>query len=602
MEQDIIETDVLIIGAGIAACRAAIEARNRGAKVVLTTKGLFGKDCGATWMAFRGYQCWGIYPHDSLDVHVEDTLRCGWFLNNQENVYAFLAHVPDTARELLKWGVRFSMKEGQFLPVWQLGCSTPEGRSISPAQWPRGELGYNYSRIFPRVVRAKKVNIIEDMFITDLLTTGDVVVGAVGIDVRTGRFKVFKAKATILATGGYQGLYGVSTANPNLTGDGQAVALRAGVDMMDFEFAQTLPTALWPPILAGDLLPFHLVMDWDARMYNSNNERFMSKWDPVKMEHSTRAVISRAIFHEIKDGKASPHGGVYTSVTHKPASFIEERLKEYERSRSFVKLKKSGINFLKDNIEAGYSIHYCQGGCNVNLKCETDKAGLYAIGEVASGSKDGADRMMSNALPYCMAMGIIAGREAAQRAKAKRMPKIDGAQVERLHRRALAPLERQDGVRVYQVRSPFEDIMRRETGYGRIEERLKAALDEVKQYKEEFTPKLRVPNKLKRFNMEWVNALEFENLILVAECVIRNALMRTESRGLHDRWDYTAPDPNWFRNIHLRLVDGELKQWATPVEFTYWQPEPGSLGEPWHKGVQVKEYEGWRAEPLYKGT
>lgn len=601
MRKDTIEADVLIIGAGIAGCRAAIAAHDQGASVILTTKGLFAKDAGATWMSYNGYQCWGIHSHDTLDVQAEDTLRCGWFLNNQENVYTFLAHVPDTAMELLKWGVRYKMKEGKFDTFWQLGCSIKEGRSISPASYPHGELGYHLSRVFSRVVKARKrIKIIEDMFIADLLTSGDSIVGAVGIDVRTGEFKIFKAKATILATGGYQGLYKVTTANHNLTGDGQGIALRAGVDMMDFEFNQTLPAALWPPQLSGNLVPFLLVLEWDGHMYNSKDERFLAKWDPEKIEHSTRAIISRAIFHEIKEGRASPHGGIYTGVTHKDKSFIEEKFKEYERNMDFVKLKQTDIDLAKDYIETGYVMHYCQGGCNVNSKCETDKAGLYAIGEGASGGKDGADRMMANSLPLCMAMGIIAGREVAQRAKIVEVPQINEAQVEGLLARALAPLERQEGMRVYQVRPWLQELMVKETGYGRTKEELETALSEVLRYKEEVIPKLWVSNKSKRFNFEWVNALEFVNLVLVAECIIRNALLRTESRGLHDRWDHTAPDPDWFKNIHLRVVDSELQQWTTPVEFTYWQPEPGSLGEPWHRGVKVKDYQGWRAEPLYE--
>jgi len=599
---DIIETDILIIGAGIAGFRAALEACDLGAKVVMTTKGLWGKDAGATWMAYNGYQCWGIHPHDTLDVAVEDTIKCGWFLNNQENVYAFLAHVPDTARNLLRWGGRFKMKEDQFAPVWQLGQSISEGRSLTPAQWPRGELGYNYSRVFPQVLKKRKVNIAEDVFAVDLLMKRDEVIGALVIDIRTGRFKVFKAKSTILATGGYQGLYQVSTANVNLTGDGHAMALRAGVDMMDFEFNQTLPSALWPPELAGTMLPFNLIMEWDARMYNSKQERFMSKWDPKKMERSTRSLISRGIFHEIKEGRGSPHGGVYVSATHNPEGFMKEKLKQWERSRDFVKLTRVGIDLSKDSVETGYSIHYCQGGCNVNTKCETDKPGLYAIGEVASGSKDGSDRMMSNALPYCMAMGIIAGREAAQRAKEMEIPEVDSAQVEELKGRALEPLERGSGIRVYQVKSHFQEMMHRETGYGRTEEGLQLALNEIERYKRDVVPQLGVSNKEKRFNFEWINALEFMNLLLVGEGLVRNALMRTESRGLHDRWDYPKPDPNWLKNIHLRVTSGEWEQWTTPVEFKYWKPEEGSLGEPWSKAVQVKEYTGWRAEPLYKGT
>lgn len=600
METDVIETDVLIIGAGIAGCRAAIEARDHGMKVVMATKGLLGKDAGATWMAYCGYQCWGIHPHDTLDVHAEDTLRCGWFLNNQENVYAFLAHVPDTARELLKWSGRYKMKGDHFAPVWHLGQSIPEGRSIIPAQWPHGELGYNYSRIFPRVVRARGVHIVEDIFTLDLLEKDNAVVGALGIDIRTGRFNMFKAKATLLATGGYQGLYRVSTANLNLTGDGQAMALRAGADMMDFEFNQTLPSALWPPELAGTMLPFNLILEWDARMYNSKNERFMSKWDPVKMERSTRSLISRGIFHEIKEGRESPHGGVYVSVAHHSPEFIGERLRQWERSRDFVTLKKTGIDLSKERIETGYAIHYCQGGCSVNSKCETDIPGLYALGEVASGGKDGSDRMMANALPFCMATGIIAGREACDRAKSMEMPEIDPAQVEELQRKALAPLERQDGMRIYKMKPWFQEFMERETGYGRTEEGLKVALREVERYRKEVLPRLWIPHKLKEFNFEWIHVLEFENLTLVAECLIRNALMRTESRGLHDRWDYPEPDPGWFKNIHLRWVEGELRQWTTPVEFIYWQPGENSLGEPWHKGVKVNEYDGWRAEPLYQ--
>ncbi len=599
MEKDIIETDVLIIGAGLAGCRAAIEAHDRGARVALVTKGLFGKDAGATWMASHGYQCWGIHPQDTLDVQVEDTLRCGWFLNNQDNVYAFLAHVPDTAMELLEWGVKYKMKDGQFKTTWQLGCSIKEGRSIAPLTFPRGELGYQYAKILPRVVRSRKIAIVEDLFVSDLLTNGNAVVGAVGIDVTTGRFKVFKAKATIIATGGYQGVHKVTTGNTNLTGDGHAIALRAGVDMMDFEFNQTLPAALWPPEIAGKGIPFRLIMHFDGRMYNSENERFMEKWDPERMERSTRAIISRAIFHEIKEGKASPHGGVYTGVTHKSKAFIEEKVREHERTPMFISLKNAGIDLTKDYIETGYALHYCQGGANVNSKCETDKEGLYAVGEVASGGKDGADRMMSNALPYCMAMGIIAGREAAENTKVAKIPEVDEVQVDRLLARTIVPLERQDGMKVFKFKSHLQDIMAKEVEYGRTEKGLESALSEINKYKKEVIPGLYVANKSKRFNLEWMNVLEFENLVLISECIIKNALLRKESRGLHDRWDYMSPSPDWFNNIHLRLVNGELKQWTTPVEFKYWRPEEGTLGEPRYRGTQVRQYKRWQAEPLY---
>ncbi|MFH1003519.1 MAG: FAD-binding protein, partial [Chloroflexota bacterium] len=375
------------------------------------------------------------------------------------------------------------------------------------------------------------------------------------------------------------------------------------VDMMDFEFNQTLPCAIWPPALVGDIVPFHLLWDeaWDGRMYNKNNERFIQKWDPVKMERTTRAFISRSIFHEIKEGRATPHGGVYTGVTHLPKEKQEELIGKWSRTPAFIKLKEFGIDLRKDYIETGYAVHYCQGGCSINTKCETDVPGLYAIGEVASGSKDGSDRMMSNALPYCMATGIVGGRAATEKAKKSAMPKVNEAQVESLKKKALTPLERTGGVPVYQVKRKLQKMMEEETEYGRTDEGLKKALALIDNYKKEVLPKLTVRNKATRLNFEWINALEFENMVLVAECVAKNALMRTESRGLHDRWDYPKPSPDWFKNIHLRLVGGELKQWTTPVEFTYWKPEPGSLGEPTKRGVQIKEYPGWRSKPLYEG-
>ncbi|MFH0914016.1 MAG: FAD-binding protein [Chloroflexota bacterium] len=605
MNEETIQTDVLILGAGMAGIRAAVEAHDLGANVLLVTKGAFGRDAAITWMAEVGYQCWGISPEDTLDVQVEDTLRCGFFLNNQENVYAFLSHVPDTVRDLVRWGGTYKMKDENHLePIWQLGCSIPQGRSIYPKFYPRGQLGYIYLRILPPVIRGRAgIQVLDDFFTTDFLMSDGAVAGVLGIDIRTGQFKVLQAKTTLLATGGYEGLYPVTTGNPQITGDGQAMALRAGVDLMDFEFNQTLPSCIWPPAMIGDILPFHLLWDeaWDGRMYNSKGERFISKWDPVKMEHTTRAYISRSIFHEIKEGRASPHGGVYTSVAHLPKDFLEEYIGKWSRTPSFQRIKGLGIDLRKDSIETGYAVHYNQGGCNVNTRCETDKPNLYAIGEVASGSKDGSDRMMSNALPYCMCTGIVGGREATQ--KAKSMPSllpVDGDQVEQLKKRVLTFLERQDGVRVYEVKPRLQKMMGEETEYGRTEEGLQKTIDLIEDYKKNVLPRLMVKNKATRLNFEWLNALEFENMTLVAECIARNALLRKESRGLHDRWDYPNPSPDWFKNIHLRLVDGELKQWTTPVEFTYWKPEPGSLGEPTKRGVQLQQYTGWRAQPLHE--
>ena len=179
-------------------------------------------------------------------------------------------------------------------------------------------------------------------------------------------------------------------------------------------------------------------------------------------------------------------------------------------------------------------------------------------------------------------------------------PEIDPGQVEALLRKAVGPLERKEGIRVYEVKPGFQALMQRETGYGRTEQGLQMALNEVERYQREVLPQLWVPHKGTRFNLEWIHTLEFGNLLLVAEGLIRNALLRRESRGLHDRWDYPKADPQWFKNIHLRLEGNAMKQWTTDVEFKYWRPEDGSPGEPLGKAVRVGEYKGWRAEPLFK--
>jgi succinate dehydrogenase/fumarate reductase flavoprotein subunit len=233
------------------------------------------------------------------------------------------------------------------------------------------------------------------------------------------------------------------------------------------------------------------------------------------------------------------------------------------------------------------------------VRCETDKPGLYAIGEAASGGKDGADRMQANALPYCAAMGTIAGGEAAKRAKSMQFPDIDEDRLRELQGKVLTVLERSDGPVVYTVRQQLQEIVVTAIGYGRNEERLRRALNEVQRYKLEVAPKLRISNRSTKLNFELINALEFQNLVLVSESILINALARMESRGLHDRLDHPYPDADWFKNIHLRLVDRELQQWTTPVEFKYWRPEQDTMGEPWCRGVRIKEYKGWSAEPFY---
>ena len=320
LQGETIETDVLIVGAGIAGIRAAIEADARGAGVVLTTKGVFGKDGAAVWMAGSGYQA-AMYPPDSLEQHAKDTIKGGKFLNNQELVYEFLKLAPMTMRELDRWGVRVAKKEKKFIMARLGGHTYP--RSLQHIKI--GELlGGEYRKALPRQIRLReRIKVLDDMFLVDVIKKDNTVVGAVMLDVKEGVLKVIKAKSTILATGGFMGCYEFTTANPTLIGDGHGVAYRAGTRMMDMEFIQFLPNVpVWPPAVRGDAYGYTFVFLMRGQLYNRSGERFMERYYPVEKEFITREAIDRATVKEIREGRGSPHGGVYLSLSTSPEALL----------------------------------------------------------------------------------------------------------------------------------------------------------------------------------------------------------------------------------------------------------------------------------------
>ncbi len=571
LQEETIETDVLIVGAGIAGIRAAIEADAQGASVVLTTKGVFGKDGAATWMAGSGYQA-AMYPPDSLEQHAKDTIKGGRFLNNQELVYEFLKLAPMTVRELDRWGLRMAKKERKFL-MWKLGGHTYP-RSIQHVKV--GELlGGEYRKVLPRQIRLReRIKVLDDIFLVDVIKKDNAVVGALMLDIREGDLKVIKAKSTILATGGFMGCYELTTANPTLCGDGHGVAYRAGARMMDMEFVQFLPNVpVWPPAVRGDAYGYTFVFLLRGQLYNKLGERFMERLYPVEKEFITREAIDRATVREIREGRGSPHGGVYLSFKHLPRSLIDDFLKPLKDNSFFIALKEAGIDIGEDGLEVAPAAHYVQGGCWINNKCETSLEGLYAIGEVGSGGKDGADRLAGNSLSFCMAMGIAAGREVAARAKAIKMPQIEEAQVKDIRDQALAPMERGDGIGAQEIKRSIKKLMSNYMFFARKEDELGAALKEVEKIRSEMLPRLWVKAKTKRFNLDWLEALEARNMVDVGEMAMRAALMRQESRGLHERADYPNEDPEWLKHIIIEKVNKQMTLTTEGVTFPYLELE-----------------------------
>lgn len=563
------KTDVLIIGAGAAGIRAAIEASKQKTDVILTTKGPLCRDGAATWMAGNAFQA-AFYSPDSVETHVKDTIIGGKYLNNQKIVKTFLSRGPQEVEKMDRWGARFVKKDEKFFQISFPGHSYPRSVCGKPGLF----LGPEYKKTLLRQVKNRKIRVDEDIFVTALLHSDTQVVGAIGLDIRRGEIKLYRAKATILATGGFMGCYELTTANPTATGDGHAMAYRAGVKMMDMEFIQFIPTAtLWPPTLRGDPYPYLLWVSLHPIFYNSFGERFLERYYPDVKDWATREAVTRAIVKEVGAGRGSPHGGAYMSFRHLPRNLIDHFLEKAQGVHYLEKLKETGLDLREDAIEVAPGTHYVQGGCWINEKCETNQEGLYAAGEIGSGGKDGADRLAGNSITFCLAMGSIAGLEASKRVKEVPLMEIDRGQVDSHSTKILSLLDRTGGKRPVDIKKAVRKIMSTYVFLERNEGGLRLALKRLSEIRERDLPFLATVAKSTTFNLEWVDGLEVINMVDVAELVCETALMRTESRGLHQRTDYPKTNPDWLRHITIEKMGGEMKLSTEPVDLSLINPD-----------------------------
>ncbi len=567
---DKISTDVLVIGSGMAGVNAAIEAKKQGVEPLLLNKGLLGKDGAATWMAGWGFST-PLVPGDSLDVLVKDTIRCGKFLNNQENVYAYLkASLPSVA-DMESWGIKYKKKGDSYIEPYHMpGHSYPRHPKLEGFD---GRMtGYEYKRVFTHQIRKRQIKTMEDILVTDLLRRDGAVVGALGLDLNRGEPVTFAAKAVVMATGGFMGCYPFTSANATLTGDGHAAMYRAGVRMIDMEFVQFLPTVcVWPLGLKG--VPnycWDLYINLHGVFYNKKGERFMERYNPGDRDWTTREKLSRAIWREIREGRGSSHGGCYLTFRHLPRNLIKETLDDLGDMYFKEYLNEAGIDLIYDGWEVAPGAHYVQGGARLDPKCRTSLEGLYAVGEAGSGSKDGADRLPGTALPFCMGQGYIAGQEAAARAKKTAMPELPSTkeQVAAL----MAPLKRARGESPIELKAQIKKTMGDNVMYSRTAQGLQLALDRLRQFKRDVLPRLATTNKSPVQNREWSDALETANMLDVGEIVSISAAARQETRGLHERDDFPKDDPAWLKSAVITLKNGSPQIEFEPVLFSYLKP------------------------------
>lgn len=561
----VMETDVLIVGSEGAGSRAAIEIAKSDVRVLIVTKGVYTR-CGATVTADMDMdvpsralkEVFGLpgVMEDDEESFCKDMFEEGKYMNSEEVVWAHCCNAAKYVKELVDWGMKVE------------GCKQSAGH-----RYPRGILstGRSMMEALKREVKRHKIDFQENTMITDLLTSNGRVVGAAGIELHTGNFLVVKAKAVILATGGAMRIYPVTTAPQELTGDGMRMAFDVGAELADMEFPMFLPACLyWPESMKGVDVPYIASAAINGWWFNAFGERFIDKWDPVRMEMgTTRDIASIAQAMEILEGRGSPHGGIYVSFKHLPDQLIEDWFNRVPYLRNFVygnfKLIEFNMDPRKVAYEAGPAAHYWNGGIRINDKCETKVPGLYAAGEVQAGTM-GANRLSGNAVTECVVFGGLAGASAAQYVKNAPPPEIDDDQVDRYYERAYKPLDRKDGPDTIRVREKIQEMAFKYAGPIREESGLTRCLEEIEKMKKDVVPNVFSKAKGRVYNREWMEALEIESMVRMLEIVVCASLMRKESRGAMYRTDFPDTDnKGWLSNVIVSNKDGHISLEARPV-------------------------------------
>ncbi len=560
--ESVLSCDVLILGSGGAGLLAALHAHRADPtlRIVLASKGLIGKS-GCTRMVQGGYNA-VLDPADSLDLHLEDTLKGGGFINDQELAHTLVAGAPRMIRELeTVVGCFFDRREDGRIHQKPFA-----GQSFDRTVH-RGDLtGIEIMGRLRDALFDARVQVLEEVRALDLLhtTDGQRVAGALLLSARHGEFLRVRAKTTILATGGGPRMYRIAAPSLEKTGDGIAMAWRAGATLVDMEMYQFHPTGL----LAGASRMTGMVLEEGLRgaggiLTNAQGERFMQRYDPARMERSTRDLVSRSSYMEITAGRGTPAGGVKLDVSHLGRARIE-----HEFAGMLARCLDFGYDLRTGPVEVSPTAHFLMGGAKIDVACRSSLPGLLVAGEDA-GAAHGANRLGGNGVAESTVFGAIAGETAARDARELPLPELDTAQAAHIEHEALAPLavDIARGADPFAIRAQLEALMWDRVGLVRDEAGLRHALDELADLRAQAAT-LSVPSH-RRVNLAWAEALDVRNLLEVAELTTRSALERCESRGAHYRADYPEPDDeHWLANVLMR---GD-EVWIEPVRFTRMSP------------------------------
>jgi succinate dehydrogenase / fumarate reductase flavoprotein subunit len=554
--------DLVIVGAGLAGLRAAVAAAEFSNRVDIAVLSKH-HPLRSHSVCAQGGTAAVMNEKDSLDLHAYDTVKGADFLADQDAVEFFVKRAPEEIVLIEHWGCPWSRTAEGKIDQRPFG-----GHTFPRACFAADMTGFHEMHaIYGKAVTYSNVKFYDEWFATSIITEGKTAVGLTGIDMRTGKIQIIRAKAFVVATGGHERVYEYTTFSHSTTGDGMAMAYRAGAALEDMEFVQFHPTGLVP----SGVLITEGARGEGGYLINSQGERFMKKYAPEKMELAPRDVVSRAEQTEMNEGRGltGPQGPyIALDLRHLGEERINERLPLIRD----VAIKLGGVDPVKELIPIRPAAHYSMGGIRVNMRAETSIAGLYAAGECSCVSVHGANRLGTNSTADCLVFGSVAGEEAAKHAMSTSLPEIPNEKLQAEENRISELIRKEGDERVPVIRDKMRRVMNEKVWIYRKGDQLESALNEIRALRKRFK-NVRLEDKGEPFNTGLFNLLQLDFMLELAEVTVACALPRAESRGAHSRVDFPKrDDQNWLKHtLAYYTKEGPRLEYA-PVTITKWQP------------------------------
>jgi len=533
--------------------RAALSALQKGSNICIVSKSLLGK--AHTVMAEGGIAASvaNVDSKDNWEVHFSDTIIEGVYLGDWSMAETLAKEAPKRVYELERFGAIFDRTKNGKIMQRAFG-----GHTYRRLCHVGDKTGLEIIRTLEDKILHSNTEVFDEVYITKLFLEKGRFAGALGLEMRTGKFIVFNSKTLIMATGGCGRVYKITSNSWESTGDGLALAYKVGAKLMNMEMIQFHPTGMvWPPGVKGLLVTEGIRGDGGI-LLNNKNERFMLKYSPQKKELDARDIVARANYNEIKEGRGTKHGGVYLDISYKGKNFIKKKLPGmYSQFMEFA-----GIDITKQPMEVAPTVHYQMGGIKINPKtCQTDVEGIYAAGEVASGLH-GANRLGGNSLADILVFGKIVGESAASYSKNNDILDIDKSSIDNEISR-VSSFIRGKGYNPYDLIDELATAMGDYVGILRNNTDLQRAIDIIEGIKSKFKD-VSVEGTIK-YNHGLLGCLELSNMLIACEAIARSAIMRKESRGAHARTDFKQKSRKWKVNILCTYSQKAMRMSTSPV-------------------------------------